>query len=106
VLRSELQADPARVRHVAADAVDAVLASARRITLHLHPQDLPLVADAPPEPLPAREVRLVADETIERGGCRVESDLGAVDARISTRWSQAAAAVGVDAAWRDPADAT
>jgi flagellar assembly protein FliH len=102
VLRSELQADPARVAGVAAEAVDAVLASARRIALHLNPADVALVAAARPEPLQAREVRLVADDSIERGGCRVESDLGAVDARIATRWAQASAALGVELPWGAP----
>ena len=31
--------------------------------------------------------RLVAHPGIERGGCRVESDAGAIDARIATRWA-------------------
>lgn len=101
VLRAELLAQPERVAAVAAEAIDAVLLSARQITLHVHPQDLPLVAEGAGELLAARGARLVADTTLQRGGCRVESDLGAVDARIEARWTQAAAAIGPALPWRD-----
>jgi flagellar assembly protein FliH len=37
---------------------------------------------------------LLADAAVTRGGCRVESDLGRIDASIEARWSQAAAALG------------
>jgi flagellar assembly protein FliH len=101
VLRSELGTRPEQVARVAAEAVDAVLLSARQISLHLHPNDLPLVAGAAAETLQARGARLVPDDTLERGGCRVESDLGAIDARIGERWAQAASALGVDLPWAD-----
>jgi flagellar assembly protein FliH len=105
VLRSELQIAPAHVAQVAAEAVEAVLLSARHITVQLHPQDLPLVAKGAQEVLQARGARLLTNPGIERGGCRVESDAGAIDARIATRWAQAAAALGSDEAW-DAADET
>ncbi|GAB4037565.1 MAG: flagellar assembly protein FliH [Rubrivivax sp.] len=101
VLRSELQARPELVTGVAAEAVNAVLLSARQIVLQVHPDDLPLVAEGAGELLRARGARLVADATIERGGCRVESDLGAVDARIATRWQQAASALGSQERWSE-----
>jgi flagellar assembly protein FliH len=102
VLRSELQVQPAVVARVAGEAVNAVLLSARQIVVQLHPQDLPLVAEGAGELLAARAARLVADASIERGGCRIESDLGAVDARIESRWAQAADALGQNLAWADP----
>ena len=101
VLRSELAGDPALVARVAAEAVNAVLLSARQITLQVHPQDLPLVAEGAADALQARGARLAADPALERGGCRVESDLGAIDARIAERWTQAAAAMGVALPWAD-----
>lgn len=106
VLRTELACRPELVGRVAAEAVSTVLASARRIELHLHPQDLPLVAGSSCdiEAIEARGTRVVADPSIWRGGCRVESDLGRVDARIEARWTLAAAALGVALPWLDPAD--
>lgn len=106
VLRTELATRPELIAQVAAEAVSTVLASAHRIELHLHPQDVPLVAGSScdAESIAARGARVVADEAISRGGCRVESDLGRVDARIEARWAMAAAALGVALPWLDPPD--
>jgi flagellar assembly protein FliH len=105
VLRSELVGQPELVAQVATEAVGAVLLSARQITVLLHPADLPLVAQAAAEALQARGARLVADASLERGGCRVESDLGAVDARIGERWAQAASALGSELPWAEGQEA-
>jgi len=96
VLRSELTVRPEIVAQVAAEAVGAVMLSARHISVHVHPQDLPLVAEGAEEALAARGARLAAHPEIQRGGVLVQSDVGAVDARIATRWAQAAAALGSD----------
>lgn len=94
VLRSELQQRPELVATVAAEAVGAVMLSARHIAVQVHPLDLPLVAEGAEEALAARGARLSANPEIQRGGVMVQSDVGAVDARIATRWAQAAAALG------------
>ena len=94
VLRTELKQHPEVVARVAAEAVNAIMLSARQITVQVHPQDLPLVAEGAAEALDARGARLVANPAIARGGVLVESDVGAIDARIGSRWSQAAAALG------------
>jgi flagellar assembly protein FliH len=96
VLRTELQQHPGVVAKVAADATAAVMLSARHIVVHVHPQDLPLVAEGAEESLQARGARLQADDTVERGGVMVVSDVGSIDARIATRWAQAVAALGAD----------
>ncbi|MBK1616634.1 flagellar biosynthesis protein [Rubrivivax gelatinosus] len=99
VLRSELQTDPSLVARVAGEAVNNVLLSARHITVRVNPHDLPLVSEGAEEPLQARGARLQPDESIERGGVLVDSDVGSVDARIASRWAQAAAVMGSDEPW-------
>jgi flagellar assembly protein FliH len=94
VVRAELAARPELVAKVAADAVEAVLHSARHIRVSVHPDDQPLVAQGAGEVLQSRGARLVASDAVARGGCLVESDAGSIDARIETRWLQAAAALG------------
>jgi flagellar assembly protein FliH len=94
VLRSELRAQPELVARVAAEAVSAVMLSARQITVQVHPQDLPLVSEGAAEALALRGARLVASSSIARGGVLVHSDVGSIDARIAGRWAQAAAALG------------
>ena len=101
VLRAELLGQPAVVAQVATEAVNAVLLSARHISVQVHPLDLPLVADGAEEALQSRGVRLLANPHIERGGVLVESDVGAVDARIASRWAVAVAALGSSQAWAD-----
>lgn len=99
VLRQELHARPDHVAQVAREAVNAVMLSAREVLVRVHPDDLPLVAEGAAEALQARGARLRADATVQRGGCRVESDVGAIDALIDNRWRRAAAALGHEVPW-------
>jgi flagellar assembly protein FliH len=94
VVRSELATRPELVAAVAAQAVEAVLLSAKHIRVHVHPADQALVQQGAADALSSRGARLLADATVSRGGCRVESDLGRIDASIEARWSQAAATLG------------
>lgn len=94
VLRTELTQRPELVAQVAAEAVNAVMLSARHISVHVHPADLPLVAEGAEDALKARHARLQPDATLARGGVLVHSDVGSIDARIAVRWAQAAAALG------------
>ena len=105
VVRSELSLRPALVAQVAREAVNTVLASARQISLLVHPDDHALVAAGCQDALAARGARLLALASIQRGGCRVESDAGVVDAGIAARWAQATQALGTGVAWDDPAAA-
>ena len=95
VLRHELAANPPHVATVAAEAVNAVLLSARHVVVRVHPQDMPLVAEGAGEALEARSARLVADATLQRGDVLVETDVGHIDARVEMRWAQALAALGL-----------
>ena len=101
VVRSELSVRPALVAQVAREAVSAVLASARQISVLVHPDDHALVAGGCEDALLARGARLIAQPGIARGGCRVESDAGTVDARVAARWAQATHALGTGVAWDD-----
>ncbi|MBE2242059.1 MAG: flagellar assembly protein FliH [Burkholderiaceae bacterium] len=98
-VRSELSTRPELIAAVAAEAIDTLLASARHITLRVHPDDEPLVAQGAGEALAARGARLVVDAGMARGGCRVDADIGAVDATLATRWARAAAALGCEQPW-------
>ena len=93
---------------VAEQAIDALLLSARHIVLRVHPDDHAVIAGHSAEAIAARGARVVADPTIARGGCRIESDIGLVDATIDERWRRAVAALGSELALergrRDAAD--
>lgn len=106
VVRDELRTQPDRIARVTQEAVEAVLMSARHIVVQVNPQDQALVEQGAAEAIAARGARLVSDAAIERGGCRVLSDVGTIDARIGARWAHATSTVGVEMPWTgdDPAD--
>ena len=100
-VRSELQTRPELIAIVAQEALDTLVLSARHITLRVHPDDHALVADGAGDLLAARGARLVADPTIARAGCVVESDIGVIDASLDTRWRRASASLGSELPWAD-----
>ena len=99
IVRSEIGARPELIAQVAQEALDTLLLSAKHITLRVHPDDHALVAQGAAEVLQARGARLLADASMARGGCLVESDIGIIDASIEARWRRAAAALGIDEPW-------
>ena len=101
IVRSELDVRPELVATVAQEALDTLLMSARQITVRVHPDDHPLVAQGAADVLAARGARLLADGSIARGGCLVESDIGVIDASIAARWRRAAASLGCEEPWVD-----
>jgi flagellar assembly protein FliH len=99
IVRSELAARPELVAAVAQEALATLLMSARQITVRVHPDDHPLVARGAAEALAERGARLLADASIARGGCMVESDIGVIDASIAARWKSAVASLGCEEPW-------
>ncbi len=99
IVRAELASRPELVAQVAQEAVDTLLLSARHITLRVHPDDHAFVARGAADVLAARGARLLADPSMSRGGCVVESDIGVIDASLETRWRRVAASLGCDEGW-------
>ncbi|MCI4430395.1 MAG: flagellar assembly protein FliH [Burkholderiales bacterium] len=105
VVRSELGARPELIAEVAKQALEALMLSARHITLRLHADDQPLVAQGAADVLAARGARLIADAAVQRGGCVIESDLGRIDASIESRWRRSVASIGSEQSWDARGDA-
>lgn len=101
MVRAELNTRPELVAAVANEALEALLLSAKHITVRVHPHDLDFVTQGAAEVLAARGGRVVSDATVSPGGCLVESDIGVMDASMQARWRRAAAAVGCDEPWDD-----
>lgn len=102
IVRNELLVQPQLVVAVAQEALDTLLMSARQITVRVHPDDHALVAQGAAEVLAARGARLLADMSVARGGCLVESDIGVIDATVGARWKRAVASLGCEEAWETP----
>ncbi|MDQ6628939.1 MAG: FliH/SctL family protein [Pseudomonadota bacterium] len=94
ILRGELVQNPAVAARVAEEALEALLLNARHITLRVHPDDQALVAEGAADIIAARGARLIADASVSRGGCLVDSDIGSIDASLETRWRHAVAKLG------------
>jgi flagellar assembly protein FliH len=104
MVRAELSTKPELVAAVANEALEALLLSAKHITVRVHPNDIDFVTQGAAEVLAARGGRVVSDATVAPGGCLVESDIGVMDASMQARWRRAAAAVGCDQPWQDAED--
>lgn len=101
VVRSEIALNPEHIARVAHDAVEALQLSARHVRVRVNPADYPLVIAGAGEEMKAREAQVLPDPEVARGGCKVDSDIGSVDATLAARWQQAAAAMGQVSVWED-----
>jgi len=84
VVRKETEVD----REFIVRTVKAVLdraAESTKIVLRLNPKDLDVISSWD---LVDKRVELVADESVEAGGCIAETDFGDIDACISTQLSE------------------
>jgi flagellar biosynthesis/type III secretory pathway protein FliH len=74
------------------------ISSRERLTIRLNPADAELLREARGKPLTERAVlpedaTLVADPSLKRGGCIIESSAGSLDARIETQLALVARAL-------------
>lgn len=88
VIRRRIEADREIVVQAVRDALD-IVKDYRTVKIRLHPEDVELVQEA--ESLikdmieKGKEITVVGDGAIERGGCLIETDFGIVDARVGSR---------------------
>jgi flagellar assembly protein FliH len=82
VLASELKLSPELIVQAVHRAAAALPAAARELRVHLHPADLALLRE-----LGTAEShwQLIADATLARGGCQLESARSHLDASIETQ---------------------
>jgi len=88
ILGRELKSDPDAVVDVATAALRHA-GEPRELVVRCSPEDLAALERGKPRLLErsraAQAVRFVADERVGRGGCVIETELGVVDARLSTQ---------------------
>ncbi|MBS0203347.1 MAG: hypothetical protein JSS49_10640 [Planctomycetes bacterium] len=87
LVKSQIATRPDLASGMIADAL-RLAAGQPRVTVHLHPDDLAAWGDQAPhvvESLTAcADSTLVADSLVSRGGCRIETIHGEIDARVET----------------------
>ena len=67
--------------------------------LALHPDDAPLVREHLGDQCAAGGWTITEDSTVQRGGCRLDSAGGELDATLPARWQRAMAALGRPGDW-------
>lgn len=88
VLQREVSLDPELLLAMARVALDR-LADVATASIRLHPEDFNLtVAARGSTTVSSHGVQIVADATVRRGGCVVQSEFGAVDVGISDQIDQ------------------
>lgn len=98
VLRSELAAHPEAILPGIRETLD-LAGTSQQSQLLINPADVPLVREHLGDVLKAGQWHIIEDASIERGGCKVVTGNGSIDATLSTRWSRIAGALGSGDAW-------
>ena len=91
IIRKELSQDPSIVVEQIKEGIRRVL-GVESVKIRVHPEDLPLVREQKGAIQSSgdalREIVVEGDESLEQGDCIIESDMGNIDARISTQLKQ------------------
>lgn len=102
VLRTDLDHRPELIIPVIRESLAEFPTTGHSRQLHLHPQDAAIVKQHASDLVSSGRVEIIEDAAIERGGCRLRSDIGEVDATLPTRWERALAALGRNDDWLRP----
>lgn len=94
-----LRIKPEAVLTVVREALRELPQARSELLFVLHPADAALVREHLAERAGQPGWRIVEDPQLARGGCRIETGAGEVDASLPTRWSQVLGALGQDSSW-------
>lgn len=101
ILQRALKVKPELLLPIVRNVMESVPQHSQHPHLHLHPDDAALVKSHMQAELANGPWRIVEDQRIERGGCRIETAVAEVDATLASRWQRLAAALGKDMSWLD-----
>lgn len=96
VVHRTLRAEPEWVLPLVQDLLHAEPALQGEPRLLLHPDDVALVKSSLGNELQIAGWQVRPDDTLARGGCRVQSASGEMDASLETRWKSVTAALSRD----------
>jgi len=96
IIQREVAVDRELVMAIARVAIDRV-GDAAQVTVRLSPEDCAAITAANHDGWPAGHVTVVADARLPRGGCRVESELGNIDAGVEAQLQEMTRALLQDA---------
>lgn len=104
VLRHELSTNPNALQPVIREALSVLSTDSKAALVRLNPLDLDVLEEVLRQEFSALSLTLLADASVSRGGCLVESAGTVVDGTIEKRWSRAVARLGLESSWEVPLD--
>ncbi|HQT00034.1 MAG: flagellar assembly protein FliH [Hydrogenophilales bacterium 16-64-46] len=99
LLKSALAVKPELVIPLVREAVRTLPAVQQPALLYLNPADVVLVRERIGGELDKTGWQLAEDDSLEAGGCRVETPSNQIDATLGTRWQRLVAALGQQTDW-------
>ena len=99
MVRTAFEVRPELIVPVVRQAVDYLPTLQQPALLVLHPEDAAIVQDNIGPELEKSGWRIVRDDAIARGGCRVDTASNQIDAQIASRWQRLTQALHKDLDW-------
>lgn len=101
VLRQSLRIKPELVLPVVREALTTLQPGSNHLALLVHPDDAALIRARMGDHLAHNDWRIIEDESLTRGGCKVELGASEVDATLETRWKRVLETIGISRDWLD-----
>jgi flagellar assembly protein FliH len=99
VLRQSLQIKPELLIPVVREAITTLHQHSGHPMLLAHPQDAALIRSHLGDHLAHNNWRIIEDNALTPGGCRVELGSSEVDATLETRWRRVIESIGINQEW-------
>lgn len=104
ILRQELSVNANVLQPVIREALGLLVAETKSAVVRLNPLDLAVLQEGVRAEFPDMSLTLVADATLTRGGCLIESAGTVVDGTLEKRWMRAIASLGLNLPWENSVD--
>ena len=99
ILRQELSINPNVLQPVIREALGLLIGDSKGATVRLHPLDVEVLHEVLMAEFSALSLNFLADPSVARGGCLVESAGTVVDGTLEKRWMRAIANLGLELPW-------
>jgi len=99
MVRTAFDVKPDLILPVVREAIDYLPNLQQPAVLMLHPEDALIVKSGIGQDLDKSGWRIVEDDAIARGGCRVDTASNQIDAQIGSRWQRLTHALGKNLDW-------
>ncbi|TCS39184.1 flagellar assembly protein FliH [Paucimonas lemoignei] len=99
MLKTALAVRPELMMPIVSEAIRYLPSLQQPALLMLNPADAALVKAQMHDELDKAGWRIVEDEHIQRGGCRIDTATNQIDATIETRWQRLAETLGQQSDW-------